>query len=126
VIGIGINCQLEPDVRQRIDQAATDLAATGVRVDRNALLGSCLAHLADVLERFAQAGFAPLREEWERCNVLSGRNVVLTLGDRTQQAGVAAGVADDGALLLQTDSGLRRYYSGEVSVRPAQRSLRSA
>jgi BirA family biotin operon repressor/biotin-[acetyl-CoA-carboxylase] ligase len=126
VIGIGINCYLEPDVRQRIDQAVTDLAATGVRIDRNRLLGTCLAHLADVLERFAAAGFAPLREEWERCNVLSGRTVALTLGDRTQQTGVAAGVADDGALLLQTDSGLRRFYSGEVSVRPVQRTLRSA
>ena len=126
VIGIGINCYLEPDIRQRIEQAVTDLAATGVRVDRNRLLGTCLAHLDDVLQRFAAAGFGPLREEWERCNVLAGRSVALTLGDRGQEFGVAAGVADDGALLLQTDSGLRRFYSGEVSVRPVQRTLRSA
>jgi BirA family biotin operon repressor/biotin-[acetyl-CoA-carboxylase] ligase len=126
VIGIGINCYLEPDIRQRIDQAVTDLAATGMHLDRNRLLGTCLAHLAEVLQHFAAAGFAPLREEWEACNLLSSRSVVLTLGDRSEQAGVAAGVADDGALLLQTDSGLRRFYSGEVSVRPAQRTLRSA
>jgi len=30
---------------------------------------------------------------------------------------VAAGVADDGALLLETDAGLQRFYAGEVSLR---------
>lgn len=126
VIGVGINIYLEPDVRQRIDQAVTDLAATGVRVERNRLLGTCLAHLADVLEQFAGSGFGPLRAEWEASNALTGRTVAVTLADRSEQTGLAAGVADDGALLLQTDSGLRRFYSGEVSVRPAQRALRSA
>jgi BirA family biotin operon repressor/biotin-[acetyl-CoA-carboxylase] ligase len=126
VIGIGINVYLEPDVRQRIDQAVADLAATGVRIDRNRLLGTCLAHLADVLREFAANGFGRLRVEWEASNALAGRTVAVTLADRSQETGLAAGVADDGALLLQTDSGLRRFYSGEVSVRPAQRTLRSA
>ena len=120
VIGIGINVYLEPDVRQRIDQAVADLAATGVRIDRNRLLGTCLAHLADVLPEFAANGFGRLRAEWEASNALAGRTVAVTLADRSQETGLAAGVADDGALLLQTDSGLRRFYSGEVSVRPAR------
>jgi BirA family biotin operon repressor/biotin-[acetyl-CoA-carboxylase] ligase len=126
VIGIGINVYLDPDVRQRIDQAVTDLAATGVRIERNRLLGTCLSHLAAVLGQFAAGGFSPLRAEWEASNALAGRTIAVTLADRSQETGVAAGVADDGALLLQTDSGLRRFYSGEVSVRPAQRTLRSA
>jgi BirA family biotin operon repressor/biotin-[acetyl-CoA-carboxylase] ligase len=126
VIGIGINVFIEPGIRQRIDQAVTDLATTGLRVDRSRLLGTCLAHLAEVLRQFATAGFAPLRAEWDACHMLAGRNVTLTSGERGQEAGVLAGVAEDGALLLQTESGLRRYYSGEVSVRPAERVLRSA
>jgi BirA family biotin operon repressor/biotin-[acetyl-CoA-carboxylase] ligase len=126
VIGIGINVALEPGTRQHIDQAATDLGATGIQVERSRLLGTCLAHLAEVLQLFAGRGFAPLRAEWEAAHALAGRLLTVTLSDRTQQAGVAAGVADDGALLLQTDSGLRRFYSGEVSVRPVEKTLRSA
>ena len=126
VIGIGLNVFLEPDVRQRIDQAVTDLASVGVRVDRSRLLGACLAQLADVLEVFARQGLAPLRAEWERMHALAGRTVAVAMGDRTQQTGIAAGIADDGALLLQTESGLRRCYSGEVSVRPVEPALRSA
>jgi BirA family biotin operon repressor/biotin-[acetyl-CoA-carboxylase] ligase len=126
VIGIGLNVYLEPDIRQRIDQAVTDLAATSARVDRNRLFAAVLVHLADVLEAFAAGGFAPLRAEWEASNALAGREVALVLADRTSHAGIAAGVANDGALLLQTDSGLRRFHSGEVSLRPMQRTLRSA
>jgi BirA family biotin operon repressor/biotin-[acetyl-CoA-carboxylase] ligase len=127
VIGIGLNLRLEPDVRQRIDQAVTDLAsALGVPVDRNRVLGVVLAQLADVLDVFARAGFPPLRAEWEACHALAGRGVTVTRADHAEQVGTVAAVADDGALLLQTDSGLRRIYSGDVSVRPAQRALRSA
>jgi BirA family transcriptional regulator, biotin operon repressor / biotin---[acetyl-CoA-carboxylase] ligase len=126
VIGIGLNVYLDPDIRQRIDQAVTDVASTGVRVDRSRLLAACLVHLADVLRGFARDGFAPLRAEWEASNAFAGHTMALTLADRSEQIGVAAGVADDGALLLQTETGLRRFYSGDVSVRAARHSLRSA
>lgn len=126
VIGIGINARLDAAVRSRIDQAVTDLASVGVTQDRNQVLGSLLRHLADALIEFARAGFGPFRQEWMRFDALAGKTVTLLMPDRTGHTGVAAGVADDGALLLQTLSGLRRFHSGEVSLRPAEGSLRRA
>jgi biotin-(acetyl-CoA carboxylase) ligase len=32
---------------------------------------------------------------------------------------LATGVADDGALLVLTDGGLRRFHAGEISLREA-------
>jgi len=124
VIGIGINVRLDPAVRARIDQAVTDLAAAGVPHERNRVLGVLLCHLADALERFAGIGFAAFREEWVSYDALAGKAVAVTLPDRSEHAGVVAGVADDGALQLQTASGLRRFHSGEVSLRPLEGSLR--
>jgi hypothetical protein len=46
--------------------------------------------------------------------------------DRTEHAGIVAGVADDGALQLQTTAGLRRFHSGELSLRPLEGGLRRA
>jgi BirA family biotin operon repressor/biotin-[acetyl-CoA-carboxylase] ligase len=43
--------------------------------------------------------------------------VLLPDGGRTE--GTVAGVGDDGALLLQTSTGLRRFHSGEVSLHAA-------
>jgi BirA family transcriptional regulator, biotin operon repressor / biotin---[acetyl-CoA-carboxylase] ligase len=118
VIGVGVNHRLDPATRQRIDQAVTDLGAAGVAADRNRVLCELLAELAAMLQEFSAAGFGPLRKEWESMHVYAGRRVAVRLPDGSIEHGTAAGVGDDGALLLQTDAGLRRFHSGEVSLRP--------
>jgi BirA family biotin operon repressor/biotin-[acetyl-CoA-carboxylase] ligase len=117
VIGVGINHRLDPATRQRIDQAVTDLRSVGVLADRNRVLGELLGHLAAVLQTFSMRGFGRLRREWESMHVYSGKPVVVRLPNGSYEHGVAAGVSDDGALLLQTSAGLRRFHSGEVSLR---------
>jgi BirA family transcriptional regulator, biotin operon repressor / biotin---[acetyl-CoA-carboxylase] ligase len=117
VIGIGVNFQLDEMTRQRIDQAVIDLRTAGVPADRNRVLAQLLIELAEVLNVFAARGFGALRKEWEGMHVYSGRAVSVRLPDGAQQEGTVAGVGDDGALLLQTSSGLRRFHSGEVSLR---------
>lgn len=126
VIGIGVNVRLSPAVRGRIDQAATDLeSACGEVPDRNRMLASLLVELRDVLEMFERSGFGPLRGEWQRRHAYRDRPVTLTLPDAGRERGIARGVAEDGALLLETRAGLRRCHSGEVSLRPAVAASRS-
>jgi BirA family biotin operon repressor/biotin-[acetyl-CoA-carboxylase] ligase len=118
VIGIGINCRLPDAVRERIDQPVTDLAQiSGTATDRNRVLAMLLVDLAPVLEQFAQAGFTPLREEWQRHHMCQDKPVRLTLPDAGTMVGIARGVDEDGALLLDTVTGRRRIHSGEVSLR---------
>jgi len=117
VIGVGINHGLDTATRQRIDQAVTDLRSAGVTANRNRVLAELLTQLAAMLEVFSTEGFGPLRKEWEGLHVYAGRRVALRLPDGSIEQGTAAGVGDDGALLLQTDTGLRRFHSGEVSLR---------
>jgi BirA family transcriptional regulator, biotin operon repressor / biotin---[acetyl-CoA-carboxylase] ligase len=127
VVGVGINFRLDASTRERVDQAATDLISAGVPYDRNRALGRVLWHLAEVLNAFREHGFGPLRGEWERYHVYAGRAVTVRVPDGWREEGTVAGVDDDGALLLQTRSGLRRFHSGEVSLRPAgDRRRRSA
>jgi BirA family biotin operon repressor/biotin-[acetyl-CoA-carboxylase] ligase len=71
-----------------------------------------------VLSDFSAGGFRVLRKEWEALDVYAGKPVVVRLADGSFEQGMAAGVGDDGALLLQTGAGLRRFHSGEVSLRP--------
>ena len=117
VVGVGINFRLDPSTRERVDQAVTDLVTEGAPHDRNRVLGQVLAHLAQVLDAFRAHGFGPLRSEWESYHVHAGRPVTVRLPDGAQEEGTAAGVGEDGALLLQTRAGLRRFHSGEVSLR---------
>jgi BirA family biotin operon repressor/biotin-[acetyl-CoA-carboxylase] ligase len=117
VIGVGVNLRLDERVRERVDQAATDLLSAGLRVSRNDLLAALLSHLADVLGLFGREGFSSLRQEWERAHVYAGRDVVVTMADRSEHIGQVAGVGEDGALLVRTVTGVRRFHSGEVSLR---------
>ena len=123
VIGIGINVRLDENVRDRIDQPVADLAAAGVPLHRNRILARVLVELADVLGVFAARGFA----------AVEGRVGELSLALRPAGVGhavggggvgaVVAGVDDDGALLAQTATGLRRFQSGDVSLRLAEDTL---
>jgi len=118
VIGLGFNCRLPDTLRDRIDQPVVDLAQiTGNAPDRNRLLAMLLEDMADVLETFAETGFAPLRDEWDRQHVYRGKPVRLTLPDAATIDGTVRGVDENGALLLETANGVRRVHSGDVSLR---------
>jgi BirA family biotin operon repressor/biotin-[acetyl-CoA-carboxylase] ligase len=122
VIGIGVNVRLRSGLRDAIAQPVTDLATiAGQAPQRNRLLAATLIELAPVLEQFAQHGFAPLREEWTSRHAHQGRPVTLSSGSGSAVTGRAAGVAEDGALLLETARGLVRFVSGELSLRAESR-----
>jgi len=123
VIGIGLNVRLSEATRARIGQPATDLdKACSAVPDRNRLLAAVLVELGRVLDAFAKDGFAPLRAEWQRCHAHQDQRVALLMPDGSRQSGHARGVAEDGSFLLETRAGLKRFHSGEVSLRPASAS----
>jgi len=118
VIGIGLNVRLPATLRDAIAQPVTDLVSISKQVpQRNPLLAAALIELAQVLDQFAAHGFAPLRQEWMARHAHQGKQVTLSSGDGKTLVGRAAGVAEDGALLVETARGLERFVSGEVSLR---------
>lgn len=118
VIGIGVNVRLSDAVRSRIDQEVTDLeSACGRTLDRNEVFALLLEELCGVLETFAGKGFAPLRGEWQHRHAHQDRAVTVILSDTRRESGMARGVAEDGALLVETPAGMRRYHAGEISLR---------
>jgi BirA family biotin operon repressor/biotin-[acetyl-CoA-carboxylase] ligase len=119
VIGVGLNLRIPEAVKAQIDQPMVDLARIGVEADRNALFAEILAELGSVLDLFSAEGFAPFRDEWNRFHAYQDKMVRLRMPDRTEFEGKVAGVAGDGALVVTTRSGERRFYGGELSLRPA-------
>ena len=118
VIGIGLNCRLPGVLRDRIDQPVADLAAAcDGTPDRNRVLALLLIELARVLDEFGRSGFAPLRDAWQRRHVYQGKAVKIALPDGSEASGTAEGIADDGTLMIATNAGLRRFHTGDVSVR---------
>ena len=117
VIGIGINLRLPESVKARIDQPVVDLARIGITADRNLLFAEILGELDNMLTKFSVDGFAPFREEWDRLHAYRDKMVRVRMPDQSEIEGRVQGVGEDGALLLRTRSGARKFYGGELSLR---------
>jgi BirA family biotin operon repressor/biotin-[acetyl-CoA-carboxylase] ligase len=118
VVGIGINIRFEPAAKRTIGQPTADLAASGVTVSRNLVLARLLVELTSAFSRFAHGGFTPFRAEWLRRHAYQGAPVRVLAPPRAID-GIAADIAEDGALILQTAGGRERFHAAEVSLRRA-------
>lgn len=115
VIGIGLNYSLPEHLAGQIDQPASALDEMCRDMPtRNRLLAAVLRELAGALRQFAQGGFAPFGDEWERYHIHQDRPVQLRMADGLVVSGIARGVSEIGELRLETVQGMREFNSGEV------------
>ncbi|MGH7072374.1 MAG: biotin--[acetyl-CoA-carboxylase] ligase [Acetobacteraceae bacterium] len=123
VIGIGLNVVLGADLLQEIGKtgvAATDLVTAGLeQPSRNALAASLVTQVVRGLLVFEKEGLRPFAEEWRTADALRGRQIdVHTLEGVAR--GLARGIDLHGALVVETPNGVRRFISGDVTVRPVE------
>ncbi len=124
IAGIGLNInntlQAAPEDIARLAVSLSDTA--GCYFDMTDVLLSLLPAIDQALQKLA-AGDAQQVEHWQELSVLNGREVTVRTGaasDTISRTGACTGIASDGALLLQSDSGLRRIISGMVTgIRPS-------
>lgn len=123
VIGVGVNVALGAPLLQSLAEAgvaATDLASAGVSrpvsVSRNEMAASLVTNYVRGLLEFEKEGLKPFSEEWKQVDALRGRPVTVQGMEGTTK-GLARGIDLHGALLVETPHGLKKFISGDVSVR---------
>jgi BirA family biotin operon repressor/biotin-[acetyl-CoA-carboxylase] ligase len=120
VAGVGLNVAMPKSAAQAIDQPWVDLRripGTG-RLSRNRLAACLISELVTAFAQFEQSGFDAFREEWQGYDLVQGQPVIVKL-PTTTVSGIARGVDEAGALLVETATGIRRFLGGEVSLRLA-------
>ena len=120
VAGIGVNVGCGVAVGTRVDQPVADVAEQIERACRNTLLAALLDEVVAAAAEFEAGGFAPLHAEWQAAHRFHGAAVSLALPPPAPPvSGVVLGVADNGALRLDTGEGVRECHAGEVTLRKA-------
>jgi len=118
VAGVGLNVH----IRERADFGAeSDWAYRAVDLHsimndapkRELLAGAIVNHLFTTFRKFETAGFAEFADDWQSHDWLRYKEVTVDMPDR-QVTGIAAGVDDDGALIIESKSGRTRVISGSV------------
>jgi BirA family biotin operon repressor/biotin-[acetyl-CoA-carboxylase] ligase len=122
VIGVGLNVSLGARLLESITAmgaAATDLVSAGLaRPSRNEIAAVLITHYVRGLIEFEKEGLKPFGEEWKQADALRGRPVTVQALDGDTK-GLARGIDLHGALLVETPHGLKKFISGDVSVRTA-------
>ena len=123
VVGIGLNVALGDELRAKIAalglQAADLHSVVGKTLSRNLLAAQLIESCVRGLMEFEREGLRPFIEEWRHADALRGRPVTVHAGDESAR-GLARSIDLSGALLVETPQGLRKFFSGEVTVRPAE------
>lgn len=113
VVGIGIN--VLPRSAEGMSMPPASLQDVEPGLTAPAALQRIVQPLVAMLQSFEGYGFSPMQARFGQRDILQGRAVTLSDG----QAGTAHGVGEDGALLVQTASGMQAITSSEISVRPS-------
>ncbi len=116
VIGIGLNTnnRLTDAPPELLDKVTTLRELTGKQHDQTTLLVGLLQKME---ARFLQLAEEPeqIGRRADRVCLQRGRPLTLRLGDR-DVSGVCAGIAPDGALLLDTPNGRQPFYTGVLKT----------
>ena len=121
VIGIGLNLSLPDNVSDAQGFALPPAALAGLidpLPDRHVLFAQLLTALAEVFDRFSIGGFAAVREQWLKYHAWQDKPVRLLRDGRVEKEGICRGADADGALLVETASGVELCLSGDLSLRP--------
>ena len=115
VAGVGLNVNMPARSSGLIDRPWTDMnTILKKEISRNSVCACLIHHLLEVLIQFEKNGLSPFLKEWRRYDVVAGKKVTLQLPG-SEVSGVSHGIDDNGALLIEGNNTMRRFYSGEIS-----------
>ncbi|CAI1209784.1 bifunctional biotin--[acetyl-CoA-carboxylase] ligase/biotin operon repressor BirA [Serratia grimesii] len=119
VIGAGINLAMRETNANAINQGWINLQEAGINIDRNELAATLLNELRQSLRQFEIDGLAPFIARWRALDNFIDRPVKLLIGEQ-QIFGIARGIDQQGALLLDQNGVIKPFIGGEISLRSAE------
>ena len=124
VVGIGINANTELFPEEISKKASSIMLESGNRVDRAELIAKTMEIFGGYYKKFLEAeSLAPFIEKYDSMLANKDNEVQILYGmaedaDRSKiEYGTAKGIDCEGALIVETEHGVRNIVSGEVSVR---------
>ena len=121
VIGIGINVNISRDeFPEELQAVAASLSEIcGEEISRVKFLRAVLEEFDKLYREINASGFDNMLKRWRKFNVTLGKNirVISAIDGGETFTGRAVDLNSDGALVVETDSGLRAVYAGDVSIR---------
>lgn len=123
ILGIGVNLNTpRENFPDEFRDLATSLAShCQATIDRVRFAQDLYNTLEEVFELHFETGFPAIRPRFDALCPMPGMSVTIENLDERESVGTVQRIADDGALLVETESGqLLRILAGDVRVRQAR------
>ena len=119
IIGIGLNCGENASLQAAVTDQSVGTLSELFRepVTPDLLLPCVLDRLFDMLADFVTRGFAPFAQAWNAHDLWHQLPVQISEDGIVRITGRCLGVDPDGVLCVETDAGIERILSGDVSLR---------
>jgi len=114
ILGFGINLRPAAYPPELVDRATSIEAELGRPPDGRAVLAETLVALAALFERLAAGETDPVLTRWRALAPSAQGTLVRWDTPAGARSGTAAGIADDGALLVNVAGRIERVISGEL------------
>lgn len=120
VIGVGINVNISraefPDELRDIAASLSEIS--GYEISRVKFFRAVLEEFDKLYREVNAAGFDKIIQRWKEYNITLGKNIrVISAIDGKSFTGKAVDLNADGALVVETETGRRSVYAGDVSIR---------
>jgi BirA family biotin operon repressor/biotin-[acetyl-CoA-carboxylase] ligase len=116
ISGIGINVGGGSEVSSRLGFSVGDVRSRNSKISRNDIVANLVDSFHEFASKFELEGFPSMRADWEALHAHQDCRVYL-IGTNETIEGIARGVTASGELIVDTDSGIRHFSGGEVSLR---------
>lgn len=121
VIGVGINCLHNTSFDSLSDVGISSLENLGVSVDRNILCSEILNSLSSLyVSLMRKEILGPYLDRWNEYNIYAGKQITVHKNNGEKLTGDDAGIDTDGALMIESESGLEKLYGNLCSIRLSQ------
>ncbi|MFW0039708.1 MAG: biotin--[acetyl-CoA-carboxylase] ligase [Coxiella endosymbiont of Dermacentor nuttalli] len=118
IIGVGLNVNMQRDIKKKIDQDWTSLInVTKTYQDRNELCTELIKNLISYLEDFEKHGLIFFQNLWKEKDYLFNKSLYLITSNQKEFHGIGSGINEQGNLILKLTGGLQKAFSsGEVTL----------
>lgn len=116
IVGVGLNLSMagtQPDIDQPFTSVQAHLTEA---LDRNRWAALLIDAVYQALKQHDKEGLTPTVRDWPSYDRYYQQPVRILLGSHSHE-GIAQGIDEMGALLVEQERQLKRYFGGEVSVR---------
>lgn len=130
VVGLGLNVNMPETASKKIDQPWVDLltalsekgsneneALKSLGLNgRNELVAKLFNVLVECLQEYKKTGFESFEKDWNKLDLLTGRNVLIKADDEEVEAKVL-GYGSDHSLRVDINNEEKTYYAADIKLK---------